>query len=213
MANVTTYTKSGSKAATSATLDKSVFDVEITHHELLKQAYTTYLSNGRLNLAKTKTRGDVRGGGKKPWRQKGTGRARFGSSRVPIWRGGGIALGPTGNENYTRKINIKAKRVAIRQALTLAAQGNQIIVMEDLSIKDGKTKEMIQLLGKIEATTGSTLLVVENKTEDLMRSTNNIQGIKVVQANYLSVYDILNADRLVVTAKALDVINEWLGEK
>ena len=93
---VPTYTASGSKAATPAKLDDAVFGVEVTNHRLLRQAYDAYLSNGRENLAIVKTRGLVRGGGKKPWKQKGTGRARFGSSRNPIWRGGGIVFGPTG---------------------------------------------------------------------------------------------------------------------
>src|SRR5882757_6002067 len=128
MATIATYTKSGTKATTAAKLDKAVFGVEVKNHELLKQAYVTYLANGRENLAVTKTRGLVSGGGKKPWKQKGTGRARFGSTRNPIWRGGGIAFGPTGNENYSIKVNVGAKRQAIRQALSLAASENRIRV-------------------------------------------------------------------------------------
>jgi large subunit ribosomal protein L4 len=122
MANAVTYTKAGAKATTAAKLSKDVFEVVPTSHVLLKQAYVAYLSNGRENRAVTKTRGLVSGGGKKPWKQKGTGRARFGSSRNPIWRGGGIAFGPTGEENYTKQLNTKAKRLAIRQALSLAVQ-------------------------------------------------------------------------------------------
>jgi large subunit ribosomal protein L4 len=102
---VATYTKSGTKATTAVTLDKKIFSVEIKNHELLKQAYLAYLANGRINSAKTKKRGEIRGGGAKPWRQKGTGRARFGSSRNPIWTGGGVAFGPTGQENYSIKLN------------------------------------------------------------------------------------------------------------
>src|SRR5580658_9500569 len=113
--SVATFTKTGTKATTPAKLDKAVFGVEVKHHELLKAAYVAYLANGRGNLAVTKTRGLVSGGGRKPWRQKGTGRARFGSSRNPIWRGGGIAFGPTGQENYTKNLNIKAKRLALKQ--------------------------------------------------------------------------------------------------
>src|SRR5690606_28898865 len=107
--------------STSVTLDKSVFGLEVENHELVKQVYVAYLANGRENLAVTKTRGLVSGGGRKPWRQKGTGRARFGSSRVPIWRGGGITFGPTGEENYSQKVHVKAKRLATRQALSMAA--------------------------------------------------------------------------------------------
>src|SRR6476646_11135064 len=100
---VATYTKSGTKAATPAKLDKAVFGLEVKNHQLLKDAYLTYLANGRDNNAIAKKRGEVSGGGRKPWRQKGTGNARFGSSRNPIWTGGGVAFGPTGNENYVKQ--------------------------------------------------------------------------------------------------------------
>src|ERR1700722_6944828 len=123
---VATYTKAGTKAATAAKLDKTVFGVAPTNHELLKAAYVTYLANGPEKRGVVKTRGLVRGGGRKPWKQKGTGRARFGSSRVPIWRGGGINFGPTGQENYSKSMNIKAKRLAIRQALSLAADAGKL---------------------------------------------------------------------------------------
>jgi large subunit ribosomal protein L4 len=139
---IATFTKAGAKATTAAKLDAKVFGVEVSNHELLKAAYVTYQANGRENLAVTKTRGLVRGGGKKPWKQKGTGRARFGSSRVPIWRGGGITFGPTGNENYSKQLNTKAKRLAIRQALSLASTANKITVIEDITSKEGKTSEM-----------------------------------------------------------------------
>ncbi|MGC1177201.1 MAG: 50S ribosomal protein L4, partial [Candidatus Saccharimonadales bacterium] len=146
-----TYTKAGAKATTPAKLDKAVFGVETKNHELLKAAYVAYLANGRQNLAVVKTRGLVRGGGKKPWKQKGTGRARFGSSRVPIWRGGGITFGPTGEENYTKQLNVKAKRQAIRQALSLASTAGKIVVIEDVVSKEGKTAELAKLLQKIGA--------------------------------------------------------------
>ena len=112
--------------ADKAKLPSSVFAVQVPNHELLKLAYDAYLANSRLASATTKQRGEVRGGGKKPWRQKGTGRARFGSSRNPIWRGGGIVFGPRGNENYTKKISKTSKKVALRQALTVKAD-NDII--------------------------------------------------------------------------------------
>src|SRR4051812_4309488 len=125
---VATYTKAGTKATTAAKLDKAVFGVEAKNHELLKSAYVAHQANGRENAAVVKTRGLVRGGGKKPWKQKGTGRARFGSSRNPIWRGGGIVFGPTGEENYSEQINTKAKRQAVRQALTLANTAGKVSV-------------------------------------------------------------------------------------
>ncbi|NCU39275.1 50S ribosomal protein L4, partial [Candidatus Saccharibacteria bacterium] len=111
---------------TKTTLPKDIFGVEVPNHELLKLAYDSYLANSRGANATTLRRGEVRGGGKKPWKQKGTGRARFGSTRNPIWRGGGIVFGPLGNENYTKKLSKTAKRVAVRQALTLANQAKKI---------------------------------------------------------------------------------------
>ncbi len=209
---VATYTKSGGKAATAAKLDKSVFGVKADNHELLKQAYTAYLANGRDNLAVTKTRGLVSGGGKKPWRQKGTGRARFGSSRNPIWRGGGIVFGPTGEENYSKRMSTVAKRQALRQALSLAASENRIKVIEAIEAKDGKTAAIAGLLHKLEAK-GRTLIVSDNKDEALVRATRNLADTQTVSAKYLNVFDILNADTIVVNAPALRVINEWLGGK
>ena len=209
---VPTYTSTGTKAATSAKLETSVFAVMPENHELLKLAYTAYLANGRDNLATTKTRGLVSGGGKKPWRQKGTGRARFGSTRNPIWRGGGIAFGPTGEENYTKKIHTNAKRLALRQALSLAAAEGRIKAVEDFVNKDGKVATTTKFLQKIEAT-GSVLLVLEHKDELTERAVNNLAQVKAIQANYLNVYDVLNSDTLVFTEKALAVVKEWLGGK
>lgn len=208
--SVPTFTKSGAKATTPAKLDKAVFAVMPENHELLKLAYSAYLANGRENLAVTKTRGLVSGGGKKPWKQKGTGRARFGSSRNPIWRGGGIAFGPTGEENYSIKVNITAKRKALRQALSLAANENRITVIEDFENKDSKVAASAKLFGKIEAK-GNILLVLENKDLSTERAVKNLPKVKPVTANYLNVYDIMNADTLVVTEKALAVINAWLA--
>lgn len=215
MATVTTvptFTKSGTKATTPAKLDKAVFAVMPENHELLKLAYSAYLANGRENLAVTKTRGLVSGGGKKPWKQKGTGRARFGSSRNPIWRGGGIAFGPTGEENYSVKVNVTAKRKALCQALSLAASENRITVIESFENKDIKVSATAKLFGKIEAK-GNILLVLDHKDATTDRAVGNLQKVKAVAANYLNVYDIMNADVLVVTEKALAMINEWLGGK
>lgn len=205
-----TYTASGSKASTPAKLSKEVFGVEVKNHQLLKQAYEAYLANGRDNLALTKKRGDVSGGGKKPWKQKGTGRARFGSSRVPIWRGGGVVFGPTGNENYTKKLSVTSKRVALRQALSLAAEAGKVSVIEKLASKEGKTAEIVKLLEKVGATR-SVLVVVVDKTPELIRATNNLQEVKLISAKYLTVFDILNAHQLLVTADAVKTVEEWLG--
>lgn len=212
MASVTvpTFTKSGAKATTATKLDAGVFGVMPENHDLLKLAYVAYLANGRENLAVTKTRGLVSGGGKKPWKQKGTGRARFGSSRNPIWRGGGIAFGPTGEENYTHKLHVAAKRKAIRQALSLAAGEGSIRVIESFDNKDAKVSATAKLLEKIDAK-GSVLLVVANKDEAVVRATRNLGNVTVVAATYLNVYDVLNSDAIVIENDALAAVNEWLS--
>jgi large subunit ribosomal protein L4 len=206
---VQTYTKSGAKATTPAKLDKAVFAVMPKNYELIKLAYDAYLANGRDNLAITKTRGLVRGGGKKPWRQKGTGRARFGSSRNPIWRGGGIVFGPTGEENYAKKIHVNAKRQALRQALSLAANEDRIKIVEGIQSKDGKTASLAAFLSKVGAA-GNVLIVLESKDDMLERAARNLPRVKTVQANYLNVHDVLNGDTLLVAQDSLKPINEWL---
>ncbi len=205
-----TFTASGAKATTAAKLSKEVFGVSVENHQLLKQAYETYLSNGRDNLAVVKTRGLVSGGGRKPWKQKGTGRARFGSSRNPIWRGGGIVFGPTGLENYTKKLPVSSKRAALRQALSLANEAGKVIIIEQLASKEGKTADMVKLLTKL-GVTRSTLLVVSDKTAELTLATRNLQDVILVGAKYLNVFDILNAHHIVLTADALKAVEEWLG--
>lgn len=206
------YTKTGTKSATAVKLDAAIFGVAPENHALLKAAYTMYLANGRGNLAVTKTRGLVRGGGKKPWKQKGTGRARFGSSRVPIWRGGGITFGPTGQENYSKQMNVKARQLALRQALSLSADEKRVKVIDAFDCKDGKTAQTAKLLKKIEAG-GQTLIVVKTKDELVERATRNLSGVKAVSASYLNVFDVINADNLVFSADALAAVNERLGGK
>lgn len=207
---VATYTKAGAKATTAAKLDKAVFGVDVNNHELLKLAYSAYLANGRENLAVVKTRGLVRGGGRKPWKQKGTGRARFGSTRNPIWRGGGIVFGPTGEENYTKKVPTAMKRKALRQALTLAATEGRITVIDAIEVKDGKVATLAKLLTKIE-TKGRTMLVNDIKDESLILASRNVQKLEVLTAKQLNVYTIMNADTIVISKNALDIVNEWLG--
>lgn len=197
--------------STQTVLPKSVFDVEVSNHELLKTAYTAYLANSRENRAKTLTRGEVSGGGKKPWKQKGTGRARFGSSRNPIWRKGGVAFGPTGNENYSVKLPVTAKRVAIRQALTLANQAGEILIVDSIKTT-GKTAEIVKMLASHKIQQGDNVVIaVESKTPELDRATRNIEGVKLVQATYLNVFSILNADKLIIVKPALQIIESWLG--
>jgi large subunit ribosomal protein L4 len=204
---VPTYTASGTKATTPAKLDAKVFGVEVANHQLVRQAYDTYLANGRINLAVTKTRGLISGGGRKPWKQKGTGRARFGSSRNPIWRGGGIVFGPRGNENYTKHLSTKSKRVAVRQALTLSNESKKVVVL-DLKTT-GKTAEAVKFL-ETNKLNRKVLLVVEEKTPEIIRATANIQNVLLISAKYLSVYHILNADHVVLSTKSVPVIKNWL---
>lgn len=193
-----------------ATLPKEVFAVEVPNHELVKLAYDSYLANSRLASATTKQRGEVRGGGKKPWKQKGTGRARFGSSRNPIWRGGGIVFGPSGNENYTKRISKTSKRVALRQALTLANEAKKIVVKDVKTT--GKTSEVVKFLqdNKFDR---KVLIAVEEKTPELLRATNNIQNVRLVTATYLNVFDILNADTIVLSTKSVDIVKNWLAKE
>lgn len=205
-----TYTKAGVKAATPAKLDKAVFGVEVKNHDLLKAAYTAYLANGRLASATTKNRGEVRGSNIKPWRQKGTGRARFGSRYNPIWRGGGIVFGPTGNENYSKQLNTQAKRAALRQALSVKA--GAVVVIEDITPKDGKTAELAKLLKKVGAER-NVLVVVEQKTPELVRASQNLPNVQVVSAKFVNVYDLLNADRVVFNQPALKATTAWLMAK
>lgn len=198
--------------ATKPTLSKDIFAVEVNNHELLKLAYDSYLAEGRLSSATTKRRGEVSGGGKKPWKQKGTGRARFGSSRNPIWRGGGVVFGPLGIENYKKKLSTGSKRVALRQALSLAKQADKLVFAE--AATTGKTKEIIKFLTDNKlAATRRVLLVVDEKTPELIRATHNIPSVELRRATYLTVYHILNADKIVISPAALKSIEKWLKKE
>lgn len=192
-------------------LDKEVFAVKVENHALLKLAYESYLANNRQVGAKTLTRGKVRGGGKKPWRQKGTGRARFGSTRNPIWRGGGVVFGPLGNENYHKNIAKASKRTALRQALSLAANAKKIVVIDEVKTT-GKTKDIVKLLADNKLSNKKRILMVDNKTDENLRATANLSNLYLVSPTYLTVFDILNADTILFTKKALEITTEWLKE-
>jgi len=193
-------------------LNKDIFGLKVENHELLKVAYDAYLANSRMANAKTLKRGEVRGGGRKPWKQKGTGRARFGSTRNPIWRHGGVAFGPTGDQNFTKTLSQTAKQTAVRQALSLANESKKVIVAVDFAPKTGKTTEAVKYL-KANKATGNTLLIVAEKTEEVLRSTGNISNLIVSRPNYLNVYNILNADTIILTEGAVAGIESWLGGK
>ncbi len=206
------FSKTGSKSQATIELPKSIFEAPIKNHELLAQASRAYLADSRQAGAKTLKRGEVRGGGKKPWRQKGTGRARAGSTRSPLWRGGGVTFGPTGQENHAVQLTKKAKRTAVRQALSLKAKAGVLLTIEDLVLKTPKTKEAADLLKKL-GLSRRILLVVDAKTDPLIRSTRNLANVQVLSAKYLNVVDILSADHILVTKPALGQISVWLGDK
>ena len=194
-----------------ATLNKDVFELNVENHELLKTAYDAYLANSRSSHAKTLKRSVVRGGGKKPWKQKGTGRARFGSTRNPIWRHGGVAFGRTGEENFTKKLSRSAKKIAVRQALSLK-NADKAIIVESIATT-GKTKEVAKKLADLKLTDKAVLMVVAEKAPEILRATNNIPNLKLVRATYLNVFDILNADAIIFSETALKATENWLLDK
>lgn len=194
-----------------ATLNKDVFELNVENHELLKTAYDAYLANSRSSHAKTLKRGEVRGGGKKPWKQKGTGRARFGSTRNPIWRHGGVAFGRTGEENFTKKLSKNAKKIAVRQALSLK-NADKAIIVESIATT-GKTKEIAKKLNDLKLADKAVLMVVSEKAPEVLRATNNIPNLKLVRATYLNVFDVLNADAIIFSETALKATENWLLDK
>ena len=197
-----------------ATLDKEIFGLSVENHELVKLAYDAYLANSRSSHAKTLKRGEVRGGGKKPWRQKGTGRARFGSTRNPIWRHGGVAFGRTGEENFTKKISRSSKQLAVRQALSMKNADKEVFVLAPEIKMDGKTKTAEKVLKDMKLEDKNVLAVVAEKTPEVLRSTNNLPNVKLVRATYLNVFDIMNADAIVFSEAALKAVKTWLlGEE
>ena len=193
-----------------ATLNKDIFGLNVENHELVKLAYDAYLANSRSSHAKTLKRGEVRGGGKKPWRQKGTGRARFGSTRNPIWRHGGVAFGRTGNENFTKKLSRSSKQLAVRQALSMKNADKAVVVLDKDVKLTGKTKDAVKVLKDLKLEDKNVLAVAAEKTPEVLRSTNNLPNVKLVRATYLNVFDIMNADAVVFSEAALKATSEWL---
>lgn len=187
-------------------LADSIFAIRV-NEAAMHQAVLAYLANQRLGTAKTKTRTEVRGGGRKPWRQKGTGRARHGSIRSPIWRGGGITFGPTGQQNFKQVMPKKLKRLALKSALSSKFNTGSLIVLDQLTMDAPKTKEMVQVLGNLK--TGRKVLIITNTPEEnVIKSAANIPGVKTTCANQLNVYDILNTDNLVITRAAVVQVEE-----
>ena len=196
------------------TLDKDIFGLSVENHELVKLAYDAYLANSRSSHAKTLKRGEVSGGGKKPWKQKGTGRARFGSTRNPIWRHGGVAFGRTGEENFTKKISRSAKQQAVKQALSMKNAEKAVFVLDPTVKLTGKTKDAAKVLKDMKLEGKYVLAVAAEKTPEVLRSTNNLANVKLVRATYLNVFDIMNADAVVFSEVALKATENWLmGEE
>ncbi len=200
----------GEEAGT-ATLDLRVASEENASH-IVHRALVRQINNGRQGNASSKTRAEVRGGGRKPWRQKGTGRARAGSIRSPLWRGGGVIFGPKPRD-YTTKMNRKERRLALRTAFQSCA--DSMVVVQDFvsELTQPKTKEMIAAIARWGVDTDAKILMIAvEKDETLHRSVRNVPNIKLIAATNLNIYDILNADSLIVTASALEKIQEVYGE-
>lgn len=190
-------------------LNDNVFGVEV-NEALLHQAVVMQLANQRLGTHATKTRAMVRGGGKKPWRQKGTGRARAGSIRSPLWVGGGTTFGPQ-PRSYAFTMPRKARRLAIRCALSAKVQAGELIVMEDISLNQPKTKDVVKLLDNMKVGDDKALIIIDDVNENVEKSSRNIPGVKSITSQGLNVYDILYHDKVLVTKDAISKIEEVLA--
>ena len=168
------------------------------------------MANARQGTASTKTRAEVRGGGRKPWRQKGTGNARQGSIRATQWRGGGIVFGPNPDRNYTKKMNKKEKRLALLSALSYKVIDNELIVIDDLKFETSKTKEMVNLLTNLNIEVNKVLVVVEELTENVCLSARNLANVKVVTYKEVNAFDLVSADNMLITEAALNKLEEVL---
>jgi large subunit ribosomal protein L4 len=205
MASVTVVSAEGKKVA-ERQLAPEVFEARV-NVPLMHQVVVAGAAAARRGTHKTKTRGEVSGGGKKPWRQKGTGRARQGSTRAPQWTGGGVVHGPQPRD-HSMRVNKKMKKGALRSALTDAVQSNKLVVIDDFGLAEPKTKQAARLLERLDATTGKILVVVPSPTSDgaVEKSFRNIEGIRVSYAGALGVYEVLAADKILVTSRTLDVL-------
>ena len=189
----------------------AVFGIEEANEQVIHDAVVTELANARQATAKTKKRHEVSGGGKKPWRQKGTGRARAGSTRSPIWVGGGTVFGPDGNQNYSLSQNKKAHLLALRTALSQKAKDG-IIVVDALKIAKVSTKAFAKSLAAIKAE-GKVLLVADLENEKLLKSARNLDKVEIRAVNNISVYDLLNAEKLVLAKAELKALEEEIERR
>lgn len=186
-------------------LNDDVFGVEVNNH-VMYEAVKNYLANQRQGTQSTKTRAEVRGGGRKPWRQKGTGRARQGSIRSPQWKGGGVVFAPKPRD-YSYKLPKKVKRLALKSALSSKVADNEIIVVDQLSLEQPKTKEMIKILSNLKAGK-KTLVVIPERDDAVILAARNIPGVKTTFVNTINVYDILNCDSFLITKDAVNKVEE-----
>ena len=185
-------------------LNDAIFGVEINEH-LVHQAVVAQLANNRQGTQKAKTRSEVRGGGRKPWRQKGTGHARQGSIRAPQWTGGGVVFAPTPRD-YSKKMNKKEKRIALKSVLTSRVEEGKFIVLDELKFDAPKTKEFAQVLKNLEA--DKALVVLNDNDTNVVKSAANIPTVKTASTQTINVYDILKYDTVIVTQDAVKTIEE-----
>ena len=203
MANVKVFDMSGSEVG-SIELNDSIFAVEVNTH-VMHQAVVQYLANKRQGTQSALTRAEVRGGGRKPWRQKGTGRARQGSTRSPQWTGGGVVFAPKPRD-YSFKLNKKVKRLALKSALTTKVNDGKFVVVDEINLPEMKTKEMVKVLNNLNV--NKSLVVLEDANEKAVVAARNIPTVKTASVSTINVYDILKYDSVVVTKAAVEKIEE-----
>ena len=203
MANVSVYNMAGETVGT-IELNDAVFGVEPNEH-LMHAAVTAQLANSRQGTQKAKTRSEVRGGGRKPWRQKGTGHARQGSTRSPQWTGGGVVFAPVPRE-YTQKVNKKEKRAAMKSALSSRVAAEKFIVLDELKLDEIKTKNFVNVLNNLKV--AKALVVLNDMDENVIRSAANVADVKTTQIGTMNVYDIMKYDTVVTTKAAVASIEE-----
>ena len=204
MPTIDVYNVEGKKVST-VDLKEEIFGIE-PNENIVHSVLINFLANQRQGTQSTKTRSEVSGGGRKPWRQKGTGRARQGSIRAPQWIKGGIALGPK-PRSYTYRVNKKEKRLAIKSVLSSKVLENQLVVIDKLPFKEIKTKQMVNVLEKNKVE-GKTLIMLPEKNEAVQKSARNIEGVKTTLVNTINVYDLLKYSKLVITLDTVKKIEE-----
>lgn len=206
------YTLKGKKTDKKAELPAEIFEAQV-NQDLMHQAYVRQMANGRAGTHKTKTRGERRGGGRKPWKQKGTGRARQGSIRSPQWVGGGRVHTPRPRD-YSKDLPKKMRKAALRSALTVKAAEKEIVVVDELKVNEPKTKEMAAALDKLIGDNTVLILLSEKSDNEklVVRSTKNIPGTKTLLANYVNIRDLLSYDKVVIPVRAIEVLSSFLGK-